>query len=311
MSAGLSRDDVSLPLEALQRIEKACDSFRKDLEARRDGSRKTEHVYDTTLEDERVELLRALEDVEKEFSSVWYYVDKNDRPTGAPVSKSQLKEVAQQGKLPPADKLWRDGRLVAACSILEGVYKVGNHELADVLGHGGMGVVFKAKDNLGRHVALKMILADDRVHDNRRRVLFEHEARKVARLEHPNIVPVHAYGVQDGQQWFSLDLVAGGTLASQIGTYSLPTVDPKTGKDTGGQSWSKSRIWRRSLRIARLMEILARAVHYAHSQGIVHQDLKPANVLLSKKPEKNAESDSKSEDIVVPKITDFGLARLK
>jgi WD40 repeat protein len=140
------------------------------------------------------------------------------------------------------------------------------------LGRGGMGVVYKAKQvGLNRLVALKMILSGE--HSGSAAVRrFRAEAEAVAQLQHPNIVQVHEIGDHNGQPFFSLEFVAGGSLAQMLDGTPLPPQDA-----------------------ARLVETLARAMDCAHQRHIVHRDLKPANVLLT-------------ED-GIPKIADFGLAK--
>ena len=146
------------------------------------------------------------------------------------------------------------------------------HEIIDVLGRGGMGVVYKARHlTLKRTVALKMILA--REHAGPRDLArFRTEAEAVARLAHPNIVQIHESGEADGHPYCALEFVEGGNLASRIDGQPMPAQET-----------------------AKLVESLARAMQLAHSRNVVHRDLKPANILLS--------SDG------TPKITDFGLAR--
>jgi hypothetical protein len=149
---------------------------------------------------------------------------------------------------------------------------VPGYEVLGVLGRGGMGVVYQARQvALGRVVALKMI-RDGVLAGPRERARFRAEAKAVARLQHPNIVQVHDLGEQDGRPFFSLELCQGGSLDKKLA--GKPMVPRKA---------------------ARLIEILARAVQAAHQAGVLHRDLKPANVLLTR--------DN------VPKITDFGLAK--
>jgi serine/threonine-protein kinase len=149
---------------------------------------------------------------------------------------------------------------------------VPGYELLGLLGRGGMGVVYKARQtSLNRLVALKMI-RDSALAGPAERKRFRHEAEAVAQLQHPNIVQVYEIGEQDGLPFFSLEFVPGGNLAEQLRGKPQP---PRAAAGTA--------------------ETLARAVHAAHQRDIIHRDLKPANVLLT-------------ED-GTPKIADFGLAK--
>ncbi len=140
------------------------------------------------------------------------------------------------------------------------------------LGHGGMGVVYRAWHlRLHRRVALKMLLAGRHAQPAERE-RFLREAQAVAGLRHPNIVQVYEAGDVDGQSYFTMELVEGGSLAQQIQGVPQPV-----------------------RKAAVLVATLADAVHAAHKSGIVHRDLKPGNVLLT--------ADG------TPKVTDFGLAR--
>jgi tetratricopeptide (TPR) repeat protein len=135
-----------------------------------------------------------------------------------------------------------------------------------------MGVVYRARQiALNRDVALKMILAGGSA-SPQAMARFQGEAQAVAQLVHPNIVQVYEVGDVDGLPYFSLEFVPGGTLAGKV---AKEPQDP--------------------VFAARTVEVLARAMHYAHGKNIVHRDLKPANVLLA--PDGT------------PKITDFGLAK--
>src|SRR5262249_2776166 len=149
---------------------------------------------------------------------------------------------------------------------------VPGYEILGELGRGGMGVVYKARQqDLGRVVALKMILAGAHA-GVQQRLRFRGEAEAAARLHHPNIVQVYEVGEQDGCPYFSLEYVDGRALNEVLIEGLLPPSEA-----------------------AALVEQLARALDYAHRRGVVHRDLKPANVLLT--------ADG------TPKITDFGLAK--
>jgi WD40 repeat protein/serine/threonine protein kinase len=184
------------------------------------------------------------------------------------------------------------------------------YEILGELGHGGMGVVYQARQiSLGRIVALKMIRSVDLAsRDDRLR--FQSEAEMVARLKHPNIVAIYEIGVHEGRPYFSLEYVEGGNLAQRV--RGIPQAPPSA---------------------AEMVETLARAVHVAHQRGIIHRDLKPANVLLQRKHqppnpksqdneprmEHGLDADSLPCSIRVPsvasisdfepKISDFGLAK--
>jgi hypothetical protein len=132
------------------------------------------------------------------------------------------------------------------------------YEILAELGRGGMGVVYQARHRgLKRLVALKMILAGHHAGEQEL-ARFRIEAEAVARLQHPHIVQIYEIGQAEGYPYVALELVAGGSLASQL----------------NGTPWP-------ARPAAQLVETLARAIHYAHQCGIVHRDLKPANILLS------------------------------
>ena len=151
-------------------------------------------------------------------------------------------------------------------------YDLGDYLLLEVLGRGGMGVVYLAKQReLDRQVAVKMIrsgiLADEG--EVRR---FYTEAQAVARLHHPGIVGVHQFGRRAGHHFFSMEYIRGTDLQRKINSGDM---EPELA--------------------ARYVRDVARAIHHAHEKGVLHRDLKPANVLVD------------TNDRV--KVTDFGLAK--
>jgi WD40 repeat protein/serine/threonine protein kinase len=150
--------------------------------------------------------------------------------------------------------------------------QIANYDILGVLGRGGMGVVYKARQRgLNRMVALKMILAAGHASDADF-LRFQTEAEAVGKLQHPNIVQIFEVDKTEGHPYFSLEYVDGGTLSGKLSNNPMP-----------------------ARQAAELVEPLARAMFYAHENGILHRDLKPGNILLTLQG--------------TPKITDFGLAK--
>ena len=165
----------------------------------------------------------------------------------------------------------------------------GEFEILDEIAQGGMGVVYRARQrSLNRLVALKLlgsgtIVSPDRV------ARFQTETEAVASIAHPNIVPIYGVGEVEGQPYFSMKLIEGGSLAQR-----LEELTP-VGVATSSIS-SRSDLQSRQQRIVAIMVSLCRAIQYTHERGILHRDLKPNNVLMDEHGE--------------PQITDFGLAKI-
>jgi hypothetical protein len=153
-----------------------------------------------------------------------------------------------------------------------GPRRLGRFELLDAVGAGAFGTVYRARDpELDRLVAVKVPRAG-RLAGDEDRERFLREARSVAQLRHPAIVPVHEVGQQDGVPYLVSDFVQGTTLADLLTTRRPAPREAAT-----------------------LVAALADALEYAHGRGVVHRDVKPSNVLLG-------------ED-GAPHLTDFGLAK--
>lgn len=154
---------------------------------------------------------------------------------------------------------------------LERLPQIPGYEVLRVIDQGGMGVVYEARQlKPNRIVAIKMI-SGARLRP-KAIVRFRAEAEAAARLQHPNFVQVFHVDEVNGRPFFSMEYVAGGSLADRVLRESMSPY-----------------------RAAELVETLARAVHAAHERGIVHRDLKPSNVMLT--------------EVGTPKIADFGLAK--
>lgn len=149
----------------------------------------------------------------------------------------------------------------------------GRFEILGLLGHGGMGAVYHARQYVpAREVALKVMLTGPFT-STKYRKRFAREAQAVAKLRHPAIVPVYEYGEVAGQPFFTMEYVEGRSL----------------------RDYCRENELNRS-QICRLMVRVCDAVHYAHEHGVIHRDLKPANILV--------------DDLERPRILDFGLSRL-
>jgi len=151
--------------------------------------------------------------------------------------------------------------------------KIGRYEIKAELGRGGMATVYQAYDpRFEREVAIK-VLPREMLHDPQFRVRFEREAKTIAMLEHPAIVPVYDFGEEDGQPYFVMRFMNGGSLSDRLKKGPIPITE-----------------------VARLFERLAPALDEAHTKGIIHRDLKPGNILFDQNEE--------------PYISDFGIAKL-
>lgn len=149
--------------------------------------------------------------------------------------------------------------------------QIGRYQILREIGRGGMGHVFEAYDAmLHRKVALKILLNQEEF--SREKEYFLREAQNTAKLRHPNIVTVYAIEEEKGQIFFTMDLIEGSTFSNLLEKKEVSIIQS-----------------------IETLEKIARAVHYAHKQGIIHRDIKPSNIMLTKENE--------------PKLMDFGLAK--
>jgi serine/threonine protein kinase len=150
---------------------------------------------------------------------------------------------------------------------------VGRYKIIAEMGRGGMSTVYSAHDPMfNRDVAVK-ILPRELLHDPMFRARFEREAQTIATLEHPAILPVYDYGEADGQPFFVMRLMTGGSLADRLNQGPLALDEA-----------------------VRIITVIAGALDEAHRHGIVHRDLKPGNILFDQHND--------------PYLADFGIAKL-
>jgi serine/threonine protein kinase/formylglycine-generating enzyme required for sulfatase activity len=180
------------------------------------------------------------------------------------IERSGREEVAASPAGPPAAPAGPRARAEKT--------RFGNYYIIEKIAQGGMGIIYKARQRgLDRIVALKVLLAgESATKDTIER--FYLEAKSAAKLRHPNIVPIHEVGIHDGKHFFTMDFIHGQNLRHMI-------INEKINLHWALEVTAK----------------VARALHYAHEQGIVHRDVKPENIIL--------------DDTGEPQITDFGLAK--
>ena len=166
--------------------------------------------------------------------------------------------------------------LAAPCyhpDLLSAGTRLSHYTIAEPLGQGGMGIVYRAIDTrLDRTVALKVIAGDGSLDEGRKQRFFR-EARAASALSHPNIVTIHDFGQANGFFYLLMEFVDGVNLRQAM----------NAGRFTPAQA-------------LRIVPKICEALQFAHNEGILHRDIKPENILL----------DSKGR----VKIADFGIAKL-
>lgn len=264
----------SVPLSLFRQVVAACD--RHEAAWRTGTAPRIEDAVNAAAPADRPVLLRKLLELELELRrSAGEQPDPDEYRVRFPTAAATVESVffpvhdTEPDAARPAVGAGRAGPDVPR--------SVGGYELLGRVGEGGMGVVYRALQRAaGRVVALKLIRPGllDGLPDSARDELvarFTEESRAAAGLEHDHIVTVYDVGVADGRHYYAMQFIDGPTLADLVAKGPLPN----------GEA-------------AALLEPVARAVHYAHTHGILHRDLKPRNVLIAGGR---------------PLVADFGLAK--
>ncbi len=220
---------------------------------------------------DREALLARHPEVAEELRSYFFVCDELERAR----RRSGPSDWRQPAEFLPSSRPGEPCENTAAVDLPR---RVGDYDLLEQIGEGGMGVIYRARQrSLQRLVALKMIRTD-RLSSQVDALRLRGEAEAAASLDHPNIVPIYEVGEHQGQPFSSMKLIDGGGLHEH-----LSRLAPDLRAGVG------------------LLAAVARAVHYAHQRGILHRDLKPANILL--------ELRAGGPSPPVPYVTDFGLAK--
>jgi serine/threonine-protein kinase len=302
MSPRSTLDDAAIPVTAFVQIDSACDRFEEDCRAGRDPDMAA-HLA-AAPEGARIPLFRNMLNLDLEYrfrrgerpDAGWYrerfpeladVVDSvfrslTERPETIDVQGSapdgESNEPADpDGETRPADREGdADGRAhhprIGLSRAESDDLRSAGYEVRRLLGRGGMGVVYEAHQvSLNRPVAIKLVRSGSFASESEL-LRFRNEAEAVAQLDHPHVVPIYEVGTHRDRHFFSMKLIAGSSLDRRLAEFAD---DPRAA--------------------ARLVAVVAEAIHHAHQRGILHRDLKPANILIDEKGQ--------------PHVTDFGLAK--
>ena len=254
-----------LPIEALERIDDLCADFERNWQ--QDQPTSIESVLQVDLPEPEHEVLLA--------ELIALDIDYRQRRGDPPNQQEYLERFPGHGLV--IEDLFSDQDKPTAPFQAPSIATLSEHfpqlEIIELLGAGGMGAVYKARQTgLDRLVALK-ILPQEFAHDVKFALRFTREARTLAKLNHPNIVSVYEFGKAGETYYFLMEFVDGPTLRQIVGQQQLSPQHALT-----------------------IVPHLCDALQFAHNEGIIHRDIKPENILMTR------------EGSI--KIADFGLSRI-
>ena len=283
-SNGSLSNDSALSRERRRELDKFCVEFESAWTENSASRTTIDQLVQQADEELKPYLVRELVAIECEFRA---------SDGESPLLEEYLDRLpAYRDEVERGFELWRTTADESEAIVTKPPDQIGDFRVLREIGRGGMGVVYEAEqESLGRRVAIKTLLAGPSLLRPGNATRFEREARAVAKLHHANIVDVYGTGMHDGVPYFAMEFVEGVSLRDLIReARSEGQSKESSTSETASVNLEDEQV------IARVGLQVADALQYAHEKGILHRDVKPANLIV--------------DDSGVVWVTDFGLAKL-